>query len=144
MMPERGRGVKLGVVLVLAVLAAAATLTVVAQRSSDPMALDEASALALATGDESPAKREEIASGGTFIAELRRSLDVARNGVCGTSPRLCRPLHSFRAFYFCAWLRRGLAHWYSRTCSVHAMHAVTAVLCACTAACVRAPQNVGV
>ena len=98
MTPERGRGVKLSVVLVLAVLSAAATLAVVAQRSSDPMALDEASALALASGDESPAKREEIASGGTrFIAELRSSLDVARNGVCGASPRVSSP-----AFWLCS------------------------------------------
>jgi hypothetical protein len=153
MTPERGRGVKLGVVLVLALLAAAATLAVVAQRSSDPMALDEASALALASGDESPAKREEIASGGTrFIAELRSSLDVARNGVCSASPSLCRPLHSGCAVYFCAWLRHGLAHplahahivfLQSRMCSVHAVHAVTAVLCACTAKCGRERESGG-
>jgi hypothetical protein len=100
MTPERGRGV----VLVLSMLAAAATLAVVAHRDSDLMALDETSAMELASGVESPARREEIAAGGTRL--------FARNGVCvcGASPRSCRPLNSCCAVYSCAWLRRGLEH----------------------------------
>ena len=82
MAPQRGRGLKLGVAL--AVLAAAATLVVVAQRGSARTALSEANALALAAGAVSRAQKEDIAAGGTgarFVAELRRSVNAARGGV---------------------------------------------------------------